>query len=71
MAYWMTLVRWIQVEQIAHVGNRRDARQSRNEATVNKNAVERSGEYIFQWEDVRTALFFLFFVQVGFFGTGK
>ncbi|KAG6873897.1 hypothetical protein C0995_009676 [Termitomyces sp. Mi166 len=32
---------------------------------------ERAKVYLFQPDDLRTALFFLFFVQVGFFGTGK
>lgn len=31
----------------------------------------RSNDYRFQADDVRIALFFLFFVQVAFFGTGK
>lgn len=31
----------------------------------------RSDSYCFQADDVRIALFFLFFVQVAFFGTGK
>lgn len=30
-----------------------------------------SNDYRFQADDVRIALFFLFFVQVAFFGTGK
>lgn len=33
--------------------------------------ISRSLNYDFQLDDLRIALFFLFFVQVGFFGTGK
>lgn len=71
VAYSITLVNWIQVERIMRFGSRRDTRRPRDRDTANGNAVERTGEYAFQWDDVRTALFFLFFVQVGFFGTGK
>lgn len=66
VAYSITLVHWIQVERIARLGSRRE-----NGEPVNEEKVNRTGEYSFQWDDVRTALFFLFFVQVGFFGTGK
>ena len=66
VAYSITLVHWIQVERIARLGSRRE-----NGDTVNEKMANRNGEYSFQWDDVRTALFFLFFVQVGFFGTGK
>lgn len=66
VAYSITLVHWIQVERNARLGNRRENGDKVNEKTIN-----RTGEYSFQWDDVRTALFFLFFVQVGFFGTGK
>ena len=66
VAYSITLVHWIQVERIALLGSRRE-----NGDTVNEKMANRNGEYSFQWDDVRTALFFLFFVQVGFFGTGK
>lgn len=71
VAYSITLVQWIQVERIARLGNRRDTHRPRDGDMVNGNVVERNGGYSFQWDDVRTALFFLFFVQVGFFGIGK
>ena len=71
-AYSVTLVFWIQVERIVRLGNRRDTtHRPRDRNSANGNAVQRAGEYSFQWDDVRIALFFLFFVQVGFFGTGK
>lgn len=66
VAYSITLFHWIQVERIARLGSRKE-----NGDTINERKVNQTGEYSFQWDDVRTALFFLFFVQVGFFGTGK
>ena len=66
VAYSITLFHWIQVEQTVRHGNRRDMCRPQD-----GDVVERTEEYSFQWDDVRTALFFLFFVQVGFFGTGK
>ncbi len=36
-----------------------------------KEGQTKPGGYRFQLDDLRIALFFLFFVQVGFFGTGK
>ena len=75
VAYSITLVHWIQVERTVRLGNRRETCQPRNEdminGKVNGKTFRRTREYSFQWDDVRTALFFLFFVQVGFFGTGK
>jgi phosphatidylinositol glycan class N len=65
VAYSITLFHWIQVEQIARLGS------SRENEDMNEKTVKRPTDYSFQWDDVRTALFFLFFVQVGFFGTGK
>ena len=71
VAYSITLLYWIQVERTVRLGNSRETRRPRNRDLVNGKMVEWTGEYLFQWDDVRTALFFLFFVQVGFFGTGK
>ena len=36
-----------------------------------KSELEHAVEHKFELDDLRIALFFLFFVQVGFFGTGK
>ena len=66
MSYCTTLYLWTLVEEEAR------PEKSRYRAMAN------GGEYGFSWnprrlslDDVRIALFFLFFVQVGFFGTGK
>ncbi len=57
VAYSMNLLCWIEVES-----SLRNARPSKP---------ENSQVYRFQADDLRIVLFFLFFVQVGFFGTGK
>jgi len=56
LAYSTTLFIWIEVE-----------------ATLRSMQRFSSGKYSysFQVDDVRIALFFLFFVQIAFFGTGK
>lgn len=57
--YSSTLFHWITVEQVF----RCDAGGSQKSSNTNT--------YHFQPDDLRVAIFFLFFVQVGFFGTGK
>ncbi len=57
VAYSMTLLCWIEVES-----SLRNARPSKP---------ENAQVYRFQADDLRIVLFFLLFVQVGFFGTGK
>jgi phosphatidylinositol glycan class N len=66
LSYCTTLYLWTLVEA--------DARPEK----ANYRAAANDDEYEFTWnprrlssDDVRIALFFLFFVQVGFFGTGK
>lgn len=59
VAYSATLVSWIMVESILRNGSPRPA-------TLQIDKV-----YRFRPDDLRIAVFFLFFVQVGFFGTGK
>jgi phosphatidylinositol glycan class N len=68
LSYCTTLYLWTLVEE--------DARRSKK-ANIH-GTTARGGEYGSGWnprrlsrDDVRIALFFLFFVQVGFFGTGK
>jgi phosphatidylinositol glycan class N len=55
LAYSATLILWIEVEEAL--------RQHHN--------LKWTKTYHFQGDDLRIALFFLFFVQVAFFGTGK
>ncbi|KAK0220043.1 Phosphatidylinositolglycan class N-domain-containing protein [Armillaria fumosa] len=57
VAYSMTLLCWIEVES-----SLRNAQCSKP---------ENAQVYRFQADDLRIVLFFLFFVQVGFFGTGN
>ena len=59
VAYSLTLVVWVMVESIVRNGS-----PSPKLSKVGK-------VYYFRADDLRIALFFLFFVQVGFFGTGK
>ncbi|KAF8345663.1 Phosphatidylinositolglycan class N-domain-containing protein [Amanita rubescens] len=83
-AYSVTLVMWILVEgivrkyrQAVSIGTLSPAVASSASTTSNsssdggKEGQTKPGGYRFQLDDLRIALFFLFFVQVGFFGTGK
>jgi GPI ethanolamine phosphate transferase 1 len=56
LSYSATLIAWIEVEAAL--------RPARSEK-------ERDAMYKFGGDDIRIALFFLFFVQIAFFGTGK
>lgn len=59
-AYTATLTMWVHVERSLAV----------DKAT--RRGTTRSNQYYrFEADDLRIALFFLFFVQVGFFGIGK
>jgi GPI ethanolamine phosphate transferase 1 len=69
VSYCATLYLWILVEEDA----RREKARYRTTTTTNDDS-----KYGLGWnprrlslDDARIALFFLFFVQVGFFGTGK
>ncbi|KAG2135363.1 Phosphatidylinositolglycan class N-domain-containing protein [Suillus bovinus] len=57
-AFTCNLLLWIEVEAIV---------QSKRASAASQN----QGCYEFQTDDIRIALFFLFFVQVAFFGTGN
>ncbi|KAJ6520377.1 Phosphatidylinositolglycan class N-domain-containing protein [Mycena sanguinolenta] len=59
VAYALTLASWIEVE--------RSLRGDLERVKKSKSVLQ----YRFQPDDIRIALFFLFFVQVGFFGTGN
>lgn len=61
-AYSVTLYVWTEVEVAV-----RRARTDKSES----ESGERDRAYVPQADDLRIAVFFLFFVQVGFFGTGK
>ncbi|KAF8204456.1 Phosphatidylinositolglycan class N-domain-containing protein [Mycena galopus ATCC 62051] len=59
VAYSITLALWIEVEK--------SLRSDLERVKKSKSVLQ----YRFQPDDIRIALFFLFFVQVGFFGTGN
>lgn len=59
LAYSITLVIWIDVEAVVREDHR------------DRGAKNAGNAYSFRADDLRIALFFLFFVQIAFFGTGK
>jgi phosphatidylinositol glycan class N len=69
VAFSATLTAWIGVERI----NRQDTQPLgiHNEETETSPSQVPPTIYQFHLDDLRIALFFLLFVQVGFFGTGK
>jgi phosphatidylinositol glycan class N len=72
VSYSVTLLTWVKVERIVHP--EKDFKKNHlagKEIKESEVALSRSWVYGFQPDDLRIALFFLFFVQVGFFGTGK
>lgn len=63
VAYSVTLYIWTRIEVAV--------RKNRAMGSSGVSKASRGGTYIPQADDLRIAVFFLFFVQVGFFGTGK
>jgi GPI ethanolamine phosphate transferase 1 len=61
VAYSSVLVLWVAVEATIRGSDAKNDRRKEMD----------HGVYRPRADDVRIALFFLFFVQVGFFGTGK
>ncbi|GLB34289.1 putative phosphatidylinositolglycan class N (PIG-N) [Lyophyllum shimeji] len=61
VAYSAVLAAWVIMESIVRNGTHRPATPGHSKIKV----------YHFRPDDLRIALFFLFFVQVGFFGTGN
>jgi phosphatidylinositol glycan class N len=61
LAFSATLALWIEVEAALH------------SSTTNTGDLDRkvAKSYTYKADDLRIALFFLFFVQIAFFGTGK
>ena len=57
------LIAWLEVE--------RHLRYSHRVSAAPVSGADGLAKYSFQSDDLRIALFFLFFVQLGFFGTGK
>ncbi|KAF8967451.1 Phosphatidylinositolglycan class N-domain-containing protein [Flammula alnicola] len=73
VAYSVTLIAWIQVERLVRppASHNPTTPHSPKENGAVKWDLLQSVVYKFKVDDLRIALFFLFFVQVGFFGTGK
>jgi GPI ethanolamine phosphate transferase 1 len=61
LAFSVTLVLWIEVEAMLRSSTTNTGNPGRKMIKT----------YDFQADDLRIALFFLFFVQTAFFGTGK
>ncbi|KAG6845535.1 hypothetical protein H0H87_007779 [Tephrocybe sp. NHM501043] len=61
VVYSLVLITWVSMESIVRNG----------EVWPTVTESKRAKVYQFRPDDIRIALFFLFFVQVGFFGTGK
>ncbi|KAG6902739.1 hypothetical protein C0995_012403 [Termitomyces sp. Mi166 len=59
--YSLVLVTWVAVESILRTGRLPSIHNGSQKAKV----------YLFQLDDLRIAVFFLFFVQIGFFGAGN
>ncbi len=70
VSYSIALMAWVQVESLLRSSGDIGKRSGRSMA-VKDRRLGQATAYNFQMEDLRIALFFLFFVQVGFFGTGK
>ena len=70
VSYSIALMAWVQVESLlrssVNIGKR-----SGKSMTTKDRRLGQATAYNLQMDDLRIALFFLFFVQVGFLGTGK
>lgn len=75
LAYSAVLIAWIQVEKMLRssntVASSSNTERSTEETKTAKSELELAIAHKFELDDLRIALFFLFLVQVGFFGTGK
>jgi phosphatidylinositol glycan class N len=73
ISYSLTLLLWVEVECVVRAKRKTDEKDKLAKKDVENHKVPLSQglTYDFQLDDLRIALFFLFFVQVGFFGTGK
>jgi phosphatidylinositol glycan class N len=73
ISYTLTLLFWVEIERTVRSERITDEKDRllKKDAENHKAPLSQSLTYDFQLDDLRIALFFLFFVQVGFFGTGK
>ena len=70
VSYTLTLLLWVEVERIVRAERKADEKDELLKKDV-ETPPSLSLTYDFELDDLRIALFFLFFVQVGYFGTGK
>ncbi|KIY52039.1 PigN-domain-containing protein [Fistulina hepatica ATCC 64428] len=72
-AFAAMLLMWVEVESARRIVA--SVEEKVPSGTINgRTAISNHGvplRYVFRWDDLRMSLFFLFFVQVGFFGTGN
>ena len=80
LTYCATLIVWIQTESAVRLASAPQRTKPNGNAVVytahykttrEEREIAREWEYKIRADDVRIAIFFLFFVQVAFFGTGK
>lgn len=71
VSYSMTLMAWAQVEKLLRPPIDNIQAKSEESAGTQNLKLLQSVAYNVRMDDLRIALFFLFFVQVAFFGTGK
>jgi GPI ethanolamine phosphate transferase 1 len=69
LSYCATLYLWTRVEDAVRKCSTIDKQQAHQQGKRTQNAAWNPNHL--SGDNVRTALFFLFFVQIGFFGTGK
>lgn len=71
VSYTLTLLLWVRIERFVRAEREAKDRPLKKNDEDPSDPLIRSITYDFRLDDLRIALFFLFFVQVGFFGTGK
>jgi phosphatidylinositol glycan class N len=73
VSYSALLVVWVEVEAAirAPPSPTNQGQGAKGKAVAGKKTKESAAGYQLQADDLRVALFFLFFVQVAFFGTGN
>ena len=69
LSFCVMLVLWVDVE--TNVRNARAVEQVDDKDETQRKPRQHASIYVPEADDVRIALFFLFFVQIAFFGTGK
>lgn len=70
VSYSIALMAWVQIESLLRSSGNIGKRSGKPTTTKDRR-LGQAAAYNLQMDDLRIALFFLFFVQVGFFGTGK